>query len=66
MLIIDSFGFATDEIRCHVRELTENPIKCESGWGVNENTIRFTKEDFPDAKIRVGEAVRWEWSFTVD
>ena len=55
-----------DGIRCHVKEVTEDQIKCESGWGVNEHTIRSTGEDFPDAEIRVGESVRWEWSFTVD
>ena len=55
-----------DGVRCHVKEVTKDQIKCESGWGVNQHSARSTGEDFPDMNIRVGEAIRWEWSFTVD
>ena len=41
-----------DGIRCHVREVTEGQIKCESGWGVNEHTIRSTGGDFPRVSAR--------------
>ena len=55
-----------DGVRCHVKEITKDQIKCERGWGVNQHSVRSTGEDFPDMNIRVGEAIRWEWSFTVD